>query len=321
MSSKLAERIIQKRNELGVFDSLKQLQDIPGMMDTINIEDIDNPVTMFDYLKTYLDLDRVIVLNHLLSLLIPSEFGSENEVGHIGRADPFTGRAVMTTPLEAVVLIEGLRRDSYPELVEELEKHNLDPAIAKTIYPDLLATNNGTVHGNVYVDGKLVPTSVDIQRTEEIAQAIRPLGVEIAQHGVTGTPFETLKNYLAGLILKANVGTQWRNIALQYMPEDLFKDMVKWTIENKGKPGQFDGLPTIDELTREEILEHPVYAPFISKNIKYSIGVFKDQLDSLGGEELMKIINATRQVSAQYLDAFNAIGSILKVLYYLGWNW
>ncbi len=327
ISDKLADMIVKKRELLGVFDSLNQVNSIEGMDDIVEIKGIKEDRTVFEYFKAYLDLKRVIVLNHLLSLSIPDDLGRENEVGHIGRADPFTGAAFMTTPLEAVVLLEGLRREFYPELIEEMEKHGIDLELARPIYPDLLAINNGTVHGNVYVDGKLVPTSVNIQRTKEVADVIRPLGTEIAQHGVTGTPFDTLKNYLAGFILKANVGTQWRNIVLQQMPEDLFKDMLEWTILNKGKPSNFNGVSlettvsNMKKLTKEEILNDEIYAPFISKNIKYSIKVFKEQLDSLGEEKLLRIINTTQAVSAQYLDAFNATGSMWSIVESLGWNW
>lgn len=304
MSKELASRIAAY-SEYSEFESLDELKNIEGLCDAdiITIEGMDGSVMMFDYLKTYLDLKRIIEINHFLAKLIPEEFALEVEVGHIGRVDPLTGETVMTTPLEAVVMIEALH--------------------SRRVYPSLLAVNNGTVHGNVFVDGRLVPTSVDVKRTDEIARALRPLGVAIAQHGVTGTPFEIIRDYLAGNILKANVGTQWRNIALEYMPVELFKDMVRWIIDEPrfGGPGQFENLPAIDELTREQILTHPVYAPFISKNIKHAIRVFKNDIDNMDPVYLKRIVEETRVIAIQYFEAFNAVGKIQEVIDRLGWGW
>ncbi|MGE4357711.1 MAG: helix-hairpin-helix domain-containing protein, partial [Candidatus Omnitrophota bacterium] len=119
MTEEIAHRIIAH----GKFSSLEELKDIDGLGedDIIMIEGMMNAVLMFDYLKTYLDLKRIIEINHELAKLIPAEFGLEVEVGHIGRVDPLTGETEMTTPLEAVVMIEAI--------------HN------RGIKPDLLAVN------------------------------------------------------------------------------------------------------------------------------------------------------------------------------------
>ncbi|MCX5657547.1 MAG: hypothetical protein NTZ48_04910, partial [Candidatus Omnitrophica bacterium] len=158
--------------------------------------------------------------------------------------------------------------------------------------------------------------------TAEIAQAIRPLGVTIAQHGTTGTPYDTLKNYLAGNLLKGNVGTFWQNIVLREMPEDLFKRMAKWTVEKYAKPGQFDGKLTIDELSRDEILaDGSPYAAFLSDNIKNAIKLFKAEIDSMPVEDMLRIIEATKQGAYEWFDAFNAQDKIWDIIDALGWGW
>jgi|GEM_PF-3182421 len=303
---RMDERIARVIVQHGPFVSLAELKNIEGLGedDTIYIEGMDKPVLMFDYLKTYLDLKRIIEINLYLSQFIPPQFGLEVEVGHIGRVDPLTGEAVMTTPLEAVVLIEALHKFG--------------------IRPQLLAVNNGTKHGIVFVGGKEVPTSVDVERTREIAQAIRPLGVALAQHGTTGTPFEVIKDRLAGLILKANVGTEWRRTALRSIPLGLFYRMVEWTVEQESKkdPKKFANLPTVRTYSREELLSSqcPYYA-LIMDPIKRAIGVFRDEIDNISGEDLALVISATHEMARQYFEAFNAIGKVQEIINYLGWGW
>ncbi len=298
ISQDLSNRIIAHGN----FSSLSELEAICGD-EFVYIEGIDEPVKVYEYLKTYLDLKRIIEINEELAKLIPSDLGLEVEVGHVGRIDPLTGEAVITTPLEAVVLIESLK--------------------ARGINPQLIAVNNGTKHGNVYDDkGNLVPTSVDIKRTAEIAQAIRPLGVTIAQHGTTGTPYDTLKNYLAGNLLKGNVGTFWQNIALANMPEDLFKRMAQWTVDNYDKEGKLKNAPPIASLTRAEILANgSPYAKFLSDNIKNAIKPFKTEIDSMPVADMLRIIEAGRQGSYEWYNAFNARDKIWDIIDDLGWGW
>ncbi|MCM8783195.1 MAG: helix-hairpin-helix domain-containing protein [Candidatus Omnitrophica bacterium] len=292
--------------ENGPFTSLEELKEIDGLGDDdiFYIEGIDNAVLLFDYLKAYLDLKRIIEINIELAKFIPEEFGLEVEVGHIGRVDPLTGEAVMTTPLEAVVLIEALQRFG--------------------IKPQLLAVNNGTKHGIVFIGGKEVPTTVDVKRTDEIASAIRPLGVSLAQHGTTGTPFEVIKDQLAGNILKANVGTEWRRTVLRSMPLDLFYRMVEWTVEEEKRkaPEKFSGLLPVRSYTREQLLssECPYYALIIDP-IKRAIGVFRAEIDNISGEDLDLIVETTREVAREYFTAFNALEKVWKIVKYLGWGW
>jgi len=78
------------------------------------------------------------------------DYGLEVEVGEIGKIDPKTGKQELTTVDEAVTFIKALHENG--------------------VYPDLLATNNGTVHGNVYdAEGNVIPLlGIDDKRTRKL---------------------------------------------------------------------------------------------------------------------------------------------------------
>lgn len=156
-------------------------------------------------------------------------FGLEVEVGEIGKTDK-SGR-VLTSPEEAATFLTALKEND--------------------VHPNLLAIANGSAHGNTVDEyGKVIPqVSVDIPQTVAVAKAIRDAGLNIgiAQHGITGTPRETINlHFPKGDILKGNVGTHWQNVfydvAKIYEPE-LYSDMKEWVIEkygpkNPGKPDE-----------------------------------------------------------------------------------
>ncbi len=326
VSEDLASRITQH----GEFGSLSELEEICAG-ETVSIEGADAPVKVSDLIKTFLDLKRVTEINYILARPIPGDLGQEEEVGHIGAIDPITGKSRNTTPLEAFVLVYVLQNitnpNDFPDIVRDMQTLGLE-ALIKEHEPlniNLLAVNNGSAHGNVFVDGVRVNTTIEVDLTDGIARIITPLGVKLAQHGTTGTPFDLIKEKLAGLILKANVGTQWRNIALELMPEGLFIRMVNWTIENKGKQGQFEGQPSVEELLqtmpRAEFLNNSIYAQFISTNIKHATRIFKYEIDNMDPVYLQAIVVETQRVAAQYFDAFNAVGKNWVIIDYLGWGW
>jgi fructose-bisphosphate aldolase class II len=85
-------------------------------------------------------------------------------------------------------------------------------------HPDFLAINNGSKHGN-YLPGEDV--HIDLLRTLDIYNAVRPFGVTIAQHGITGTPPHMIGQFADHGIRKGNVATQWQNICHELFPDDL----------------------------------------------------------------------------------------------------
>jgi len=206
------------------------------------------------------------------------DYGLEVEVGEIGKIDPETGEQELTTVDEAVTFIKALNENG--------------------VYPDLIAINNGTVHGNIYdEEGNIIPIlGINDARTREIANSIAPFGVKIAQHGITGTPLEMMHKLIDAGIVKGNVATNFQNIAIENMPPELAKRMADWTMENYAekvrakKPGISD---------RE----------IIGTNIKYAIKVFKHEIEEIDDEYKQKISDASKKSATEFIEAFNGKGS------------
>jgi fructose-bisphosphate aldolase class II len=165
---------------------------------------------------------------HIQKRMKGKEFGLEVEVGEIGRKDG--GGLVLTKPVEAVEFIRALNENE--------------------VFPQVLAIANGSTHGHTYDDkGNVIEQlSIDINRTKEIAKALRDnnLKVGIAQHGITGTPRDLINLYFPkGDIIKGNVGTFWQDVVfdtLKVYEPSLYKSIQEWTLEkyrplNPGKNG------------------------------------------------------------------------------------
>ncbi len=231
--------------------------------------------------KTTLEqLGKNIEVTARLAKLIPDEFSLEVEVGEIGKIDPSTGKPEITTVDEAVTFIKSLNeRDAFPIL---------------------LATNNGTSHGHTY-DSKgniIEKLGIDFERTKAIADAIKPFGVSITQHGITGTPLHLMHRLIDAGIRKGNVATLWRDIAMENFPSELKKKIEDWTLSSDYVEDYRKKNPNA---SREEVL---------GKNIKYSLKVFKKEIESVGGIYRERIVDLTRKAALEILDAFNAEGTV-----------
>lgn len=228
-----------------------------------------------------------IEITKKLAKLIPEGAGLEVEVGEVGRADPETGEKMLTSVDESVTFIKALEEDS--------------------IQPDLLAINNGTVHGNVYDEkGNIIAlVGIDVEVTKAIADAIKPLGVRIAQHGITGTPFDMMHLLVDAGIAKGNVATHWQNIAVENMADELRGKLQQWTLASKQAAKMKAKKPKISE------------GELLGKNIKHSIKVFKDEIDRMDQEYVEKIIAATKKDALEFFDAFQAEGTADTVKAYL----
>jgi fructose-bisphosphate aldolase class II len=200
--------------------------------------------------------DNIKITTELARPIVKQNLGLEVEVGEIKS----TGQeAEITTVAEAVDFIRGLRDNG--------------------VYPELLAINNGSKHGN-YLEGEKI--SIDLERTGDIYQAIKEFGVCIAQHGVTGTPLHLVGIFADYGIRKANVGTQWQNVAHAGLPEDLMVQMRAWASENK-------------------------------KDLKFATKPFKDQIDSVPAVYQEKIADRAYQEAKVFIEAFRAVGTASKV--------
>ncbi len=207
-----------------------------------------------------------------------ADYSLEVEVGEIGKIDTKTGKQELTTVDEAVTFIKALHEND--------------------IYPDLLATNNGTIHGNVYdAYGNVIPLlGIDDKRTRDVANAIAPLGVKIAQHGITGTPLELMHKLINAGIAKGNVATHWQDIAIENMPQDLVKKMELWTL---------------DKYRANAKAKNPLMSDkeIIGKNIKHAIKPFKKEIANIDANYKNKIYKACKASAIEYFEAFNSKGS------------
>lgn len=218
-----------------------------------------------------------------LAGLIPEEAGLEVEVGEVGKVDKKTGEKALTSVEEAETFVKAIKDAGFS--------------------PNLLATNNGTAHGNIYdASGNIVEqVGIDIDRTKAIADAIAPYGVFVAQHGITGTPLNLMHLLIGAGVFKGNVGTNWQNIALETMPADLVARMEEWTLSSKHAEKMKAKKPRISE------------KELCGKNIKHSIKEFKKEIDSLPADAVAKVDEASKASAMGFFKAFKAEGTASKV--------
>ena len=204
--------------------------------------------------------DNIAITSKLAKLVQDAGLGLEVEIGEIKLVKE---GGELSTVEESLEFIEGLRKDG--------------------IKPDLLATNNGSKHGNYLPDEE---PHIDLRRTGDIYEAIRKYNVCIAQHGITGTPLQLIGRFADYGIRKGNVGTEWQNIVHGHLPKDLSEDIKKWTEENK-------------------------------QEIKKATKPFKEKIDNIPDENKKAIEEEAYNRAKEYIKAFRAEGTaslLLKVL-------
>lgn len=193
--------------------------------------------------------DNIRITSQLANLIHLYGLGLEVEVEEVKSAGQ---EAVLTTVEEATTFIKGLADNK--------------------VQPDLLAINNGSKHGNYLAGEKIF---IDLERTKEIFDAIRPKGVCIAQHGITGTPLKVVGKFADYGIRKGNVGTEWQNIAHQFLPKDLMDQMRKWAEDKK-------------------------------KDIKFATREFKKEIDSIPQKNIQETEQKAYEVACSFIKAFRA---------------
>ena len=153
--------------------------EIPSMFDA--------GITSIAIDASHLPDEQNLLANLELTGYIPAWAGLETEVGEI------KGSQGLSTVDEALFLIKGLN--------------------AHDIFPDWIALNNGTTHGIEASDA-----GIQVELTAQIHEAIKPYGVNGAQHGTSGNSYERLRQIATQTrTTKANVAT-----ALQ---------MISWGLE------------------------------------------------------------------------------------------
>jgi fructose-bisphosphate aldolase class II len=262
--------------------------DIPGVKELISAQ-IEAGYTSFAIDASFLydesgsnDKERLAgnieatteVTHFIEDKLSHKNFGLEVEVGEIGKKDPTTG-LVMTTVTEATTFIESLKEQD--------------------IHPHFLAIANGSVHGFQYdkLGNPIRQEGIDIQLTSDIGKAIKPFGVKIAQHGITGTPLDIIaKKFPKDVIGKGNVGTNWMTVAwdvLKIFEPELFETIFKWTSDNYHKTGI------------------PVNETFL-KYSKLAIIEHFDELYEVEATTEHALASAAYTSALMFLKAFNSYG-------------
>jgi fructose-bisphosphate aldolase class II len=200
--------------------------------------------------------DNTRITTDLAKKIVDAEMGLEVEVGEIKSVG---SEGEITTVKEASDFIEAL--------------------VAKYINPNLLAINNGSKHGN-YLPGEEV--HIDLERTTDVHKAISKHGVDIAQHGITGTPLHLMNKFVDCGIKKGNVGTLWQNIAHEHLPKDLMDKMKQWAKEQ-------------------------------GKNIKEATKPFKAEIDSIPEVNRKALEDHAYREAKEFFKAFQAVGSATKL--------
>ncbi|HZX44777.1 MAG TPA: class II fructose-bisphosphate aldolase [Candidatus Nanoarchaeia archaeon] len=221
------------------------------------------------------NLNVTIEIAKYIKTRLPS-FGLEVEVGEIGRKD--SCGMVLTKPEEAVAYIKSL--------------------VKAGINPNLIAIANGSTHGNCYdKDGNMIAqTTIDIEQTKKVAQALRDndCHVRIAQHGITGTPLDIIKNkFPHGDILKGNVATLFQNIVydtIQKYHTSLWNEIYEWVLKN-----------------------HPIEGKkpneVFGKNVKYATKEFFARIYDMSDECRQEIEEKAYEAASDHIKAFNAEGT------------
>ena len=216
-------------------------------------------------------------------------FGLETEVGEIGKKND--AGLVVTKPEEAVCYIKALNDAG--------------------VKPQVLAIANGSTHGNIYdTDGKpIAQVTIDIPQTKKVAQALHDnaLGVRIAQHGITGTPLEIIKEQFPhGEIIKGNVGTLWMNIVWDVFKEkapELYDEIYKWTLETFKEEAAAKGMKTDEQ----------IFGLYGKKAIKQ----FFDKIYSVNEDVKKAVEERAYDEALKFFDAFKSNGSAQIVRDYI----
>ncbi|MDP8253333.1 MAG: class II fructose-bisphosphate aldolase [Candidatus Kaelpia aquatica] len=259
----LAQQIIDH----GEFSNLDELRDVEGVGENIAAT-----------IQTYLELKDNIDIIVYLAQFMPEGMGLEVEVGEIGKIDPKTGEQALTSVLEATVYIRALQ--------------------ARGVFPDFLAIHNGTAHGNNFdAQGNVIPQlGISVQRTAEVAEAIAPYGVIVAQHGTSGTSLENMILFPKSGIGKANVATNWQNIMFANLPTEMRRRIIQWVLDNFG----------------DQRSKYSSNAEWFDKNIKFANKpLFRGEFGEIPQVYVDTIYQAAYDSAMEYFRAFGSVGLIV----------
>jgi len=187
---------------------------------------------------------------------------------------------------------EGFTQPAEAEwFIGELDK--------KGIRPNLLAINNGSIHGTYF---GTTHEGIQLDLTLQIWKAIQPWGVDIAQHGITGTSLDKISSFIKYGIRKGNVGTLWQNIAFglamnqngnamttenrdyikrpyRGISDELWEEMWAWAVETKNTGGN---IKNANKVFTAKINSQPL--------------VYKKRTTDHAYEEALRLFEATHSI-------------------------
>jgi len=239
------EYIVRENERLGNTDvpfaihgdhiTVKKLEDVQAVAALI-AEEIRAGFTSFAIDASHMENEKnLAATSELAKPIIERGLNLEVELGEIGAKSGS---------------VEGFTQPEEAEwFIRELD--------AKGIRPDLLAINNGSIHGTYF---GTTHEGIQLDLTRDIWNAIRPWSVDIAQHGITGTSLDKISSFIQYGIRKGNVGTLWQNVAFglamnqngnaittenrEYIkrpyrgvPDELWRKMWEWAVETKNTGG------------------------------------------------------------------------------------
>lgn len=219
-----------------------------------------------------------------VAMHIPPYFGLEVEVGEI------KGPGEFSTVEEASYFIGGLN--------------------SWGIFPDLIAISNGSLHGT-YDKSAGQEEGINLQRTLDIATALKPYGVGIAQHGISGTDIEKCAKFRKYGIIKGNVATLFQNVVFGIKMDPQTGNAV---IEHDSYVKEADrGIPC--ELW-DEIVAYCDEQGYSRKDGLYKRAnkAFCDKILALPDKYLDRILDETEYWAERFIKAFNAEGTAEKVI-------
>lgn len=268
-----AEFIVSENDRLGNTDvpfgihadhlTVKKPEEVESVRSLI-AEELEAGFTSFAIDASHMENEKNLAATvELAQPIIRAGLGLEVELGEIGAKSGSTEG--FTKPDEAEWFIRNL--------------------VEKGVHPDLLAINNGSIHGTYFGTAK---EGIQLELTLAIWKAIQPWSVDIAQHGITGTSLEKIYTFILHGIRKGNVGTFWQNISFglamdsngnaitkdyEYIkrsyrgiPDELWKEIEAWAKEtgntkgnikkaNKAFADKFNALPQ----TYKDRITHQAY--------------------------------------------------------------
>lgn len=258
--------------------AVKSLEDIDPVGKLIASQ-MEAGFTSFAIDASHMENDKNLEATSILAKpIVEAGLNLEVELGEIGAK---SGSAEgFTNPDEARWFIEELDR--------------------RGIRPDLLAVNNGSIHGTYFgADSE----GIQLELTRSIWEAIRPWSVDIAQHGITGTSLDKISSFIQYGIRKGNVGTLWQNISFGMAMNQNGNALTTENREYIKRP--YRGLP--DELW-QEILQWAAETNNSGGNIKKANKVFAPEFNALPLEYKKRISVHCFEEAIRLFEATHSIG-------------